>query len=72
MMKFSIFHENLEIKVPEKFMFEELLMKEISRINYKRSDLLYEFPAETRLTVYRRLDIPNRGELASPWPREDL
>ena len=34
-------------------------------------DLLYEFPAETRLTVYRRLDIPNRGELASPWPRED-
>ena len=29
--------------------------------------LLYEFPAETRLTVYRRLDIPNRGELA-PGP----
>ena len=40
-----------------KFIFEELLMKEISRINYKLSDLLYEFPAETRLTVYRRLDI---------------
>ena len=52
-------------------MFEELPMKEILRIIYKKSDLLYEFPAETRLTVYRRLDIPNRGELASPWPRED-
>ena len=39
-------------------------MNEIPRINYKRSDLLYEFPAETRLTVYRWLDIPNRGELA--------
>ena len=36
-------------------------MKEISRINYKRSDLLYEFPAETRLTVYRRLDIEQRS-----------
>ena len=32
-------------------------MEEISRINYKRSDLLYEFPTETRLTVYRRLDV---------------
>ena len=32
-------------------------MQEISRVNYKRCDLLYEFPAETRLTVYRRLDI---------------
>ena len=32
-------------------------MKRISRVNYKSSDLLYEFPAETRLTVYRRLDI---------------
>ena len=28
------------------------------------NDLLYEFLAETRLTVYRRLDIPIRGELA--------
>ena len=35
------------------------------------NDLLYEFPAETWLTVYRRLDIPNRGELASPWTLED-
>ena len=52
--------------------FEKLPMKEISRKNYKWGDLLYEFPAKTRLTVYRRLDIPNRGELASPWPREDL
>ena len=39
-------------------------MEEISRVVYKRGDLLYEFPAETRLTVYRRLDIPNRGEIA--------
>ena len=54
-----------------KFVFEELLMQEIPRINYKPGDLLYEFPAETRLTVYRRLDIPNRGELARAWTRED-
>ena len=32
-------------------------MKWISRVNYKRGDLLYDFPAETRLTVYRLLDI---------------
>ena len=32
--------------------------------------LLYEFPAETRLTVHRRLDIPNRSELARVWTRE--
>ena len=45
-------------------------MQEISRVNYKRGDLLYEFPAETRLTVYRRLDILNRDELAWPGTRE--
>ena len=32
-------------------------MKEIWRVNYEWGDLLYEVPAETRLTVYRRLDI---------------
>ena len=32
-------------------------MKEILRMNYKWGDLLYEFPAETKWTVYRRLDI---------------
>ena len=41
-------------------------MKEISRVDYKWGDLLYEFPAETRLTVYRRLAI------GVTWPREDL
>ena len=30
--------------------------------------LLYEFPAETRLTVYRRLDIPNRSVFEKAWP----
>ena len=40
-----------------KFIFEELPMKEISRVVHERSDLLYEFPAETRLTVFRRLDM---------------
>ena len=34
--------------------------------------LLYEFPAETRLTVYRRLEILNRDELAGPGTREHL
>jgi hypothetical protein len=33
--------------------------------------LLYEFLAETRLTVYRRLDIPNRSVFDKAWPRED-
>ena len=37
-------------------------MKIILRNNYKWGDLLYEFLAENRLTVYRRLDIPNRDE----------
>ena len=32
-------------------------MKEVSRVNYKSGDLLYECLAETRLTVYRRLEI---------------
>ena len=36
-------------------------MKQISRIDYKRSDLLYEFLAGTRLAVYRRLDIEQRS-----------
>ena len=40
-----------------KFTFEKLPMKEISGMNYTWGDLLYEFPVETRLTVYRRLDI---------------
>ena len=40
-----------------KFIFEELLVKEIFRVDCTWGDLLYEFPAQTRLTVYRRLDI---------------
>ena len=43
-------------------------MKEIMRRNFKRGDLLYEFPAETRLTVYRRLDIITRR--AGVFPME--
>ena len=38
-------------------------MKEISRFVYKRGDLLHEFPAETRLTVYRRLDMVKLARL---------
>ena len=60
--KFSNFHENSHKKFwIWKFIFEELPTKEISRVVYKRGDLLYEFPAETRLTVYRRLDITRRA-----------
>ena len=32
--------------------------------------LLYEFPAETRLTDYRRLVLLNRSQLAGPDTRE--
>ena len=53
-----------------KFTFEKLPMKEILRMNYECGDLLYEFLAETRLTVYRRLDILNRNQLAQPGPCE--
>ena len=47
-------------------------MKEISRINYKWSDLLYEFPAETRLTVYRRLDIRMQLQLVGTQKNVDI
>ena len=39
-------------------------------VNEKYWFLLYEFPAETPLTVYRRLDILNRVQLARPGTRE--
>ena len=52
-----------------KSILEVIPLKEVLRENCERGDLLYEFPAETRLTVYRRLDIPNRDELAPDWPR---
>ena len=42
MMKFSNFHEILiKNSLISKFMFEELPMKEIFRIDYKWGDLLY-------------------------------
>ena len=49
----------------EKFIFEDLPIKHISIVNYKLSDLLYAFPAETRLTVYRRLDRAQLARLGS-------
>ena len=36
---------------------EEISVKENLSSHRKSGDLLYEFPAETRLTVYRRLNI---------------
>ena len=68
MMIFRIFMKirNKNFWISE-FLFEELPLKETLKMDYKWGDLLYEFPAETRLTVYRRLDIPNRGELAWIW-----
>ena len=70
---FLNFNKNLRKNMPE---LEINIWRATCEDKFKEklhlSDLLYEFPAETRLTVYRRLDIPNRGELASPWPREDL
>ena len=52
-----------------KFISEKLPMKEILSMNYKWGDLLYEFPAETKLTVYRRRDITRR---AGVFPMEVL
>ena len=46
-----------------KFIFEEVPMQEISRRHCKLGDLLYEIPAETRLTVYRWLDIAKRARV---------
>ena len=36
----------------------------------KSSSLLYECPAGTRLTVYRRFSILNLGEIAGPATRK--
>ena len=47
-------------------------MEEISRIIYKWGDLLYEFPAETRLTVYRRLDIRVQLQLVGSQKNVEL
>ena len=73
MTKFSTFHEHIRENVLKQGMkIEGAAMKRNSRRNSEPGDLLNEFPAETRLTVYRRLDIiPNRGEIARPWTRED-
>ena len=38
-------------------------MEESSRRVYESCDLLYEFPAEIWLTVYRRLDIAKRARV---------
>ena len=64
------------------FLIEILKIFEISKIskNFERgAPALRVIRAGTRLTVHRSLSrdlpawrvIPNRGELASPWPRED-
>ena len=51
MMKFPKFHEHSEWKLLDlEIYIWAAPMKEISRVNYKRIDLLYE-------TVYRRLDM---------------
>ena len=46
--------------------------RKIMAIIYQMCRLLYEFPAETRLTAYRRLDIPNRSFFEKARPREGL
>ena len=57
-MKFLNFQKNIESKLQDfEIYIWEAPMKEILRMNFKSGDLLYEFAAETRLTVYRRLDI---------------
>ena len=38
-------------------------MREILKLIFGKGDLLYEFLAETRLTVYRRLDIAKRARV---------
>jgi hypothetical protein len=55
-----------------KFIFEELPLKEILKMYYKWGDLLYEFPAETRLTVYRRLDIRVQLQLVGTQKNVDI
>ena len=48
--------------------FQQLQKGELQKWAFECCGLLYEFPAETRLTVYRRLDMPNRSVLKRPAP----
>ena len=49
-----------------------LLQGENDIENINSSSLLYECPAETRLTVYRRFSILNLGEIAGTSDRRNL
>ena len=55
-LKFSWKYGEKNSRIKE-FIFKELPMKKILKVILGKGDLLYEFLAETRLTVYRRLDI---------------
>ena len=71
LMKFSkIFEKSQKIRLHQHMNFwmssNEDLIREVSKMLV----LLYEFPAETRLTVYRRLDIPKHSQFAGPGTSE--
>ena len=43
--------------------------RKFKRVDYEWGDLLYEFPAETRLTVYRRLDMESNTKTVAKRAR---
>ena len=63
----SIFWGNIELSRANKTLEEGEGWEDKT----KKERALYEFRAETRLTVYRPCAIPNQVELARPWARED-
>ena len=56
----------------ENFIFAHLLKEKHLLETIQGSSLLYECPAETRLTVYRRFSILTLGEIAWTSDRGNL
>ena len=61
----SFFKLSLKDTYDPEINYEDFLIEEREMLV-----LLYEFPAETRLTVYRRLDIPKHSQFAGPGTSE--
>ena len=71
MMKISqILDKSQEIDLHQEIVNWKLSYEDLVREEREMLVLLYEFPAETRLTVYRRLDIIEQGYSQWGVPRQ--
>ena len=64
----EVFRKTKFPKNVEDFWFFNAFEEGTLKWAYACCGLLHEFPAETRLTVYRRLDIPNRNVFEKSAP----